>query len=368
MRFIGIDLHNDNLLAIFIDKNGDASSKCTVDLCDQKKFEEFRKSLTNEDYAAFETTTNSFWLYDQIKNLVKEAFVVNTHKFSGKKRKSKKTDYQDACKIAERLRYFITFNRSEELFPIVYVPEKEVQELRSMFSTYTLLLKQKTMNKNRIRSLLVQQGIYLKGVNIWTDVMKEKIVNMEMAVSAKYQITLLQNQIDDLENQLEKLKAAILVNGQYFEKEIELITSIKGISVFTAIAIMTDIATVDRFETAKKMCSYLRSAPSINESNETTKMGPVNKQSRKLALTMLVQGIHHAYRSSAYLFNIFNRIKSKKKAGKARVAIARKIFEAIYYMLKKGEYFYWTHKDNHEKKMNQYKKFLQKKEKLGKTA
>ncbi len=83
---------------------------------------------------------------------------------------------------------------------------------------------------------------------------------------------------------------------------------------------------------------------------------------------MLMQGIQHSYKSSTYLFNIFVRIKGKKKAGKARVAIARRIFEAIYNMLKKGEYFYWRCEENHKKKVTEYKRFLKKKEKLVKAA
>lgn len=369
MRFIGIDLHNSNFLVVICDQDGKELFRYSIAIGKDKKFQSFLEQLTKEDYVALETTTNSFWLYDQLKDLVKGIYVVNTYKFWGKKKNMKKTDYKDALEIASRLRYYILFAKDERLFPTVYIPKKEVQELRSLFSTHDLLTKQKVMSKNRIRSLLVQQGIYIKKENIYTSEMKKMILSLKMSFIAKYQIDTLYNQIADVEKQIKELKEMIKMQGEYFKKETNLIVSIKGISVFIAIAIMTDIADINRFETDKKLCSYLRSAPSIEESNETTKMGPVNKQSRKLAITMLMQGIHHAYKSSPYLNCLFSRVKGKKrKAGKARVAVARKIFQAIYHMLRKGEYFYWKDEKNHQVKIAAYENFLKKRHEMKKSA
>jgi transposase len=369
MRFIGIDLHNSNFLAVICDQFGKELKRYLIVIGDVKMFKSFLEQLTKEDYVAFETTTNSFWLYDQIKDRVKEIFVVNTYKFWGKKKSMKKTDYKDALEIAARLRYYVLYSKDERLFPTVHVPAKEVQELRSLFSTHDLLTKQKVMSKNRIRSLLVQQGICIKKEKIYTIEMKKRVLNLKMSTIARYQIATLYNQIADSERQIKELKEMIMIRGEYFKKEIDLLVSIKGVSVFIAIAIMADIADINRFETDKKLCAYLRSTPTIEESNETTKLGSVNKQSRKLAITMLMQGIHHAYKSSSYLDCLFSRVKGKKrKAGKARVAVARKIFQAIYHMLKKGEYFYWKDDKNHQTKMKTYENFLKKRNKMEKSA
>ena len=115
-----------------------------------------------------------------------------------------------------------------------------------------------------------------------------------MPISIKLQLKVLYTQIDATEVQIAEVKDEILFRGAYFKKEIDIITSIKGVSVFAAIAIMTDIADINRFKNAKKLCSYLRSAPGIESSNKKEKIKSVNKQSRKLAITVLLQGIHHS--------------------------------------------------------------------------
>ena len=80
-------------------------------------------------------------------------------------------------------------------------------------------------------------------------------------------------------------------------------------------------------------------------------------------MKMLLQGLTHTYKSSEYLYDFYKQKKKGKKAGKVRIAIARKVFVSIYHMLKNKTYFYWIDKDNHKKKMEDYEKFLNKKKK-----
>ena len=82
-----------------------------------------------------------------------------------------------------------------------------------------------------------------------------------------------------------------------------------------------------------------------------------------------MQGICHAYNSGTYLGNLFVKVKGKsRRSGKARVAVARKIFQGIYNMLKNGNYFHWKDEKNHHSKMTSYEKFLEKGYQLKKSA
>ncbi|MBU1077335.1 MAG: transposase [Spirochaetes bacterium] len=149
------------------------------------------------------------------------------------------------------------------------------------------------------------------------------------------------------------------VGAEYY-RELDILTSMKGISVITAIAIMADVATIDRFPNQKKLCSYLRSAPGVDSSNDTIRMKGTNKFSRKLSISLLSQSLNHFRDSNAKL----NRWYLKKtetqghKVGKIRMGVCRKVFVEIYQMLKKGEYHYWTDEKNHRSKMDAYDRFL----------
>jgi len=69
---------------------------------------------------------------------------------------------------------------------------------------------------------------------------------------------------------------------QHIMKEIEILTGMKGVSVFIAIAIIADIIDVSRFRDSKAFSSYLRSAPKVSNSNTSVSNCDTNKKGRKL--------------------------------------------------------------------------------------
>lgn len=94
------------------------------------------------------------------------------------------------------------------------------------------------------------------------------------------------------------LKNRILLAAETFMPQIDLLTSMKGVSVFIAIAIITDIIDVSRFKNAKQFTSSLRSAPSVASSNTTVKNKGTNKAGGKLASTLLTPSLHHVMNAS----------------------------------------------------------------------
>jgi len=360
MKFYGIDLHYDSFIVAVIDENNQMTTrKVSLHL---KEFKEFLKELSRDDYVAVEASTNSFWFYDQVVGLVEECFIINPSKFLEIYKSKKKTDKIDAKKIVKKLRYRVLCDGDEDDLPTVYVPTHEVRELRSLFSTYKMLIKQNTMLKNRIHSLLIQQGCYLGESDIFHKDVREAIFNLELPQTTVFQLEVLYKQVDFLGGQINEVKERILEEGKSFENEIDKLVSIKGVSVFIAIAIMSDIADINRFNGSKKLCSYLRSAPKIDASNKSEKIGCVNRCSRKLSLGLLLQGLMHIYNSSDYLLKFYKSKRGGSRAGKARVAIARKTFTYMYQMLKKDEYFRWMDIKNHARKMSKYRSFLKRKE------
>ena len=122
------------------------------------------------------------------------------------------------------------------------------------------------MTKNRIRSLFRQNGIFnFAGENLSYKHVQEKIRGLHLNESLSAQLRILLSLLNTQEDEKENIKAEILIKGKVFYREIKILTSIRGVSPFLAIAIMSDIADINRFSNAKKLCSYLRPAPGTNE-------------------------------------------------------------------------------------------------------
>jgi hypothetical protein len=132
----------------------------------------------------------------------------------------------------------------------------------------------------------------------------------------------------------------------------------KGVSVFTAAAIMSDIVSVDRFPNAKHFTAYLRSAPRVESSNDKTIIKSTNKAGRKLSIVLLSQSLNHFRDANPKLSTWHDRLATYKKNGIVRMGLCRRVFAEMYQMLKKEEYHYYRDSKNHEKKMMEYQAFL----------
>jgi hypothetical protein len=143
---------------------------------------------------------------------------------------------------------------------------------------------------------------------------------------------------------------------------------LKQIGVFTAIAIIADIITVDRFRNSKAFTSYLRSAPKVSNSNTSVSIKGTNKKGRKLAATLVTQSLNHVLDSSPKLRRWYDCLCEYKKPGLVRTGLRRRVFAEMYQMLKKGEYHYGRETHLHEAKISQFKRFLEKRKNLLKIA
>jgi len=368
MQFIGIDLHTNKFTCSYRDENTPPDAKKgerteTFDLNDWG-ISTFIETLEVESYVLVEATITTFAFVRLIQPFVKEVFVANTYELKQISQGRNNTDKIDANILSRTIKMQVV--SKEHLISSVFIPSEDIQELRSLFSTYRLQKKQTTQIKNRIHSLLKEQLYGFTQEEIFDKKSREKIRNLKTKVaSLSFQLNYLFDQLEFIEAQVELLKKQILLQAAPYIKEIEILTSMKGISVFIAAAIIADIATVDRFKNSKHFTSYLRSAPGVSSSNTSEKKCGTNKKGRKLASTLITQTLIHVLSASHRLSRWYeNQVDVEhKKPGIVRTGLRRKVFTEIYKMLVKGEYHYAREEQKHKAKMSQYRNFL-KKEKI----
>jgi transposase len=344
MDLIGIDLHTDSFYVV---KTHSAASG-VIRL--EKKYalhgeswDVFSQSLHKEDYVLIEATTNAFWFCERIRPLVKECYVLNVNavKFMGNK-----TDKLDAQRLLDVLSYYFHVKGIAEL-PSVFVPRVDVQNLRSLLSTYRLNKKIENQLKNRIYSLLKQVGVVTTKKKLFTKVGWGMALN-GISEGLKLHVRLLRRQLTETMKTTESIKDLIIELGmKTFKEEVELLLSIPGFGVFSAIVVLADVANIDRFQSAKKFCAYLRTAPRIKESNSSTYLGRVTKQSRSMSCSVLTQSVLHFKHAGPHFSSFYDRIRTGKSAGKSRIALIRKMLVATYFMLKRHQLFRWVDKDQY---------------------
>ena len=370
MQFIGIDLHTNRFTCCYRDENsqGDGRSEKQTETFELSEYGlmQFYQTLTAETYVLIEATITTFAFARLIQPFVKEVIVANTYELKQISLARKNTDKIDADILCRILKMQVLSR--EQAISAVTIPPVEIQDLRGLFTTYRLYKKQTTQLKNRIHSLLKEKLYGFTQEEIFDQKSRKKIRELEKGSALSFQMNNLFDSLEFLEGQIELLQDKIMEHGAPFLREIEILTSMKGISVFIAIAIITDIIKVDRFKNSKSFTSYLRSAPKVSNSNTSTSNRGTNKMGRKVSCSLLSQVLNHVLDASAKLDKWYTDLTQYKKKGLVRTALRRRVFAEIFQMLKKGEYHYGREALKHEVKMRQYRKFLEKRGILLKTA
>jgi len=355
MTFLGIDLHTNCFTCCYLDaKSGD--KRIETFTLDDKGLPLFYKTLNRRTHVLVEATINTFAFVELFQHLVAEVVIANTYKLKIISETSKKTDKVDAEKLARTLKIQV-LSGEQQVSPVL-IPPKLVQDLRALFSTYTLIRKQITATKNRIHSLLKQNLFPFTKEYIFGKKTRPDIKAISSDPILTIQLGLLFDLLENLEHKADEFVDQILLTAAPFMKEIDILTSMKGVSVFTAAAIMSDIVTVDRFPNAKHFTAYLRSAPRVESSNEKTIIKSTNKAGRRMSITLLSQSLNHFRDANPKLSAWHDRLVTYKKKGIVRMGLCRRVFAEMYQMLKKQEYHYYCDSKNHEKKMTEYKALL----------
>jgi len=118
-----------------------------------------------------------------------------------------------------------------------------------------------------------------------------------------------------------------------------LLTTIPGISYYSALLIKAEIGDVNRFPNKFKLVSYAGLCPSIKQSGNKEIKGHITKQGSRMLRWILIQCANVAIRHDDYLCSFYLRIKRRRGHNIAIVATARKMLVCIYYMLKRREVY-----------------------------
>jgi transposase len=313
-----------------------------------------------------EATNPTFSFTRLIQPLVKEVIVANTYELKQISLARKNTDKIDADILCRVLKMQVL--SGEQAISSVTVAPVEIQELRGLFTTYRLYRKQTAQIKNRIHSLLKEKLYGFTQEEIFGKKDRKMIRTIESGTAMSFQINELCDLLEYLEGKNQPLEERILEQGEPYMREIEILTSMKGVGVFTAIAVIAGIIKVGRFKNSKAFTSYLRSAPKVSNSNTSEKTTGTNKKGRKLAAALLTQSLNHVLSSSVKLSRRYEEKIKGKKRGLVRTGLRRRFFAEMFQMLKKGEYHYGRNKLLHEAKINEYKKFLERRKNVLKSA
>jgi transposase len=287
----------------------------------------------------------------------------------------RKTDVNDATWIADLV--------ACGLIKASFVPEEEIQELRSLLRARKQLTREQTSHIQRIQKTLEEANIKLDSVisdilgvsgrrmieamiaGVRSPLRLAELADRRIKASPKalyvalhgrltdhhrFMLELYLGQHDALSDAIARIDQAVdgliarmdekVAAGQAtFLSLIMLLCTIPGISILSATVILAEIGRdMSRFPTAGHLLAWAGLCPGQNESAGKRKSSRLRKGAPWLK-TMLVQCAWAASRKKdSYYKAQFNRLRSKRGPKKAICAVAASMLTAIYHMLKDGTF------------------------------
>ena len=124
-----------------------------------------------------------------------------------------------------------------------------------------------------------------------------------------------------------------------------LLASTPGVANFTAISLACRVGGVERFPRPSSLSNYWGLTPGCRNSGEKDqRLGSITKAGSSMARWLLAQMVHKVLRKDTRLREWFKRIKRRRGAKIARVAVMRKLTTIIWHMLSKRK-TYWACRD-----------------------
>jgi transposase len=304
----------------------------------------------------------------------------------------RKTDINDAMWIADLV--------ACGLVKASFVPEQEIQELRSLLRARKQLTREQTSHIQRIQKTLEEANIKLDAVisdilgvsgrriiqamiaGVRSPLTLAELADRRIKASPKalydalhgrltdhhrFMLELYLGQHDVLAATVAKIDRAVdaliarmdeeVAAGQAtFRSLIMLLCTIPGVSVLSATVILAEIGRdMSRFPTAGHLLAWAGLCPGQNESAGKRKSSRLRKGAPWLK-TMLVQCAWAASRKKdSYYKAQFNRLRSKRGPKKAICAVAASMLTAIYHMLKDGTFHHDLGADHFDRRSAEVK-------------
>lgn len=277
------------------------------------------------DYiCVYEAGFSGFWLQECLAakgimcKLVHPGDVPTTEK-----EKRFKTDKRDSRKLARGL-------RGGEL-EYINIPSKQLQQDRARVRTRYKIKRDLCRVQNRIVSYIHFMGLEEPIKNQrWSK--KYLIWIREIPKTTGHKaLELLLEEYDLLRIMEKKALNSLkeLSQTSRLKEDIELLETVPGIALLTALRLRVEIGDIKRFKNLDKLSSMVGLIPTTDSSGENQRVGEMTKRGRSELRTALVESAWVAIRMDPELGLSYQIFRKRMTAQKAIIKIARKLLNRV---------------------------------------
>lgn len=194
-----------------------------------------------------------------------------------------KTDRRDARTLARQY--------AGGLLSVVRTPSEVEERARAVVRLHDELTRDMTRTKNRILKHLARLGRRYEGGHNWTQEHRRWLGRLVLAADEELILRSHLSTLDHLQVQLEAVdeRIAALAQEAPYAQGVARLTSLRGIGLYSAMVLLTEIGDIRRFASAPQLMSYFGLVPSESSSGEHRRLGSITKAGNSRARWVLAQ-------------------------------------------------------------------------------
>lgn len=341
MYYLGIDQHARQITISLRNDCGDVLMARQVSTRPDK-ISEFFQRLTRErlrDGASFMAVLEVCGFNDWLIRMLRDYRCEKVILIQPEERSRRKTDRRDAAALSELL--WVNRTRLREGKPVRGLRQVDIASTTDQENRRLTMLRRNT-GRSRTRLINSLRHI-LRRHNLQWDLPTKKFPTQRAIAWLKTLVLppIDRMEVDHLLADLEQIQQRLadlekmIAERSIASEDAVLLASIPGVAAFTATSLACRIGRIERFPTSHSLANYWGLTPGCRNSGEKSqRLGSITKAGSGMARWLLAQATHKVLRHDPRLREWFKRIKRRRGAGIARVAVMRKLATIIWHMLK----------------------------------
>jgi transposase len=325
-RWIGIDLHRRRSQIAVIDEHGELTLSRRI-VNDRETFLELLGDPESA-HVVLEATYGWEWLAELLEEADYDVHLAHPLRTRAIAAARVKTDAIDAKTLAHLLR--------AGFLPEAYIAPRELRDLRELLRHRATLTRMRSAVKNRVHAILAKHGIANQHSDLFGKGGREFLRTLELRDAPRRRLDSLISLICDFDREIEQTTQEIEQRAKADDR-VDVLCQIRGVGRYTAMLIIAEIGDINRFPTARHLCSWAGLAPSVRSSDGKARLGHITRQGSPALRWALVEAAQKITTGSGPLREKFERIAKRRGRKIAKVAVAREILTLAYYGLRDGE-------------------------------
>jgi transposase len=327
MIIIGCDYHPGFQQIAYVDtETGDYGEPRLEHSEGAEKFYRDLAAQGKQVRVGMEASGHARWFERLLGELNMELWIGDASEIARKRERKQKTDLEDARHILQLL--------MENRFPKIWVPSGENRDLRQLLWHRHRMVQMRTRIMNQLQAVALNEGLRCKK-KLWRKHGREQLESFRLAPWAS-------RRREDLLQLLDRLNPTIADLSEVIEQEVEKcpeagrLRTHPGVGALTAFAFVLIIGRPERFQCGKQIAAYLGLVPLEDSSGNRRRLGHITKQGSSMLRFLLVEAAQVSARSIPEWRNKYFHLAMRRGRKIAKVAMARRLAIALYWMWRKG--------------------------------